>query len=69
MPGDHGDIGLMGFPGSRGFPGPKGFKGITGFQGQPGDQVNKVVVKCPGLRSDLLPPGNVMKGTSIVLSY
>lgn len=65
LPGDQGDTGVMGFPGSRGLPGPKGLQGVTGFQGEPGDQVNRVVVKCPGLCSYLLPLRNMMKGACI----
>uniref|UniRef100_A0A8C5JJI6 Collagen IV NC1 domain-containing protein n=5 Tax=Passeriformes TaxID=9126 RepID=A0A8C5JJI6_JUNHY len=61
LPGDQGDTGVMGFPGSQGLPGPKGLQGMTGFQGEPGDQVNRVVVKCPGLCSYLLPLRNMMK--------
>lgn len=69
LPGDQGDTGVMGFPGSRGLPGPKGLQGITGFQGEPGDQVNRVVVKCPRHCSYLLPLRNMMKGACIILTH
>lgn len=68
LPGDQGDTGVMGFPGSHGLPGPKGFQGITGFQGGPGDQVNREVVKCPGLCSYLLPLRNRMNRMLVLYS-